>query len=165
MVLFPLLSLNSLRVACESLASGSENWARAVPERTLILGKKQNKDIIGAYLISKDQFRAVLLTPEEFTKKSKSRKFLVVDVREAEQREQAPIELQGIQQIPLGDFILKLEKQGELPRGNMLILDNVGKQVRWLQYFLEEYGIKNYFFLKGGVKQWKEDGLNPQGKR
>ena len=36
----------------------------------------------------------------------------------------------------------------------LLVYDESGKQVRWLQYHLDEKGIKNYNFMKGGVKQY-----------
>ena len=34
----------------------------------------------------------------------------------------------------------------------LLIYDEVGKQVRWLQYTLERYGIEQYYFMQGGAK-------------
>lgn len=34
---------------------------------------------------------------------------------------------------------------------DLLIFDQVGKQVQWLEYYLMEYGYKNYWFLKDGA--------------
>ena len=33
----------------------------------------------------------------------------------------------------------------------LYIYDAVGKQVRWLQYYLEAEKISNYYFMKGGA--------------
>ena len=33
----------------------------------------------------------------------------------------------------------------------LVIFDQVGKQVLWLMYYLEDKGYKNYYFLKGGA--------------
>ena len=34
----------------------------------------------------------------------------------------------------------------------LFIYDEAGKQVRWLQYTLEQANIKNYYFMKKGAK-------------
>ena len=34
---------------------------------------------------------------------------------------------------------------------HLFIFDQVGKQVRWLEYYLVENGYQNYTFLKGGA--------------
>ena len=36
----------------------------------------------------------------------------------------------------------------------LFIYDEVGKQVRWLQYALEEMGIKEYYFMNKGAKAY-----------
>ena len=37
------------------------------------------------------------------------------------------------------------------PDETLLLFDQVGKQIKWLQYYLEEYGYTNYMFLDGGA--------------
>ena len=49
------------------------------------------------------------------------------------------------------DRLVKLLKKGEFKDKQMLIFDAVGKQVRWLQYHLEDNGYSNYYFLNKGV--------------
>jgi hypothetical protein len=36
----------------------------------------------------------------------------------------------------------------------LFIYDEVGKQVRWLQYTIEELGLKNYYFMDKGAKAY-----------
>ena len=44
------------------------------------------------------------------------------------------------------------------------MIDWVGKQVKWTQYYLERHGHSEYYFLDGGVKQWLEDGYDASGQ-
>jgi len=32
------------------------------------------------------------------------------------------------------------------------VYDKVGKQTRWFQYYLEQQGLKDYYFLAGGAE-------------
>lgn len=148
-----------------SYDAGIENWAKAVPDKTYILGRKQNERTINVTLIPKNKFQAVSVSPKEFIQKSKTGLYHVIDIREDKQRKAAPIELRQTQQMPLAELLMNLEMGGDFPTKNILVLDNVGKQVRWLQYYLNKYRIKNYFFLKGGVRKWQEDGYNSQGEK
>ncbi len=145
--------------------AGIETWAKTVPDNTIILGIKQNPNRIKVQLIPKEEFLAVSIPPEEFIKKISTGNYFVVDVREDDQRKDAPIEVSGIESIPLTQFLFKLALGGKIPIKNILILDNVGKQTRWLQYHLKKHGLKDYFFLKGGVKKWQEDGFDLRGKK
>ncbi len=36
----------------------------------------------------------------------------------------------------------------------LLIYDAAGKQVQWLMYYLEDQGLKNYGFMKGGASAY-----------
>ena len=51
-----------------------------------------------------------------------------------------------------------LLQKGELKDKTLLITDAVGKQVQWLQYYLDEGGYQNYFFLHKGVLGASEAG-------
>ena len=44
-------------------------------------------------------------------------------------------------------YIRKAKEKGK----TLFIYDEVGKQVRWLQYALEKEGIKNYYFMDKGA--------------
>ncbi len=80
---------------------------------------------------------------------------LVIIATQAVSQEKDPFPLRGeypkLQMISTEDFVAILEK-GAVPKEKVLVLDNVGKQVRWLQYYLEKEGVSNYSFLKGGVR-------------
>ncbi|MFX1517887.1 MAG: sulfurtransferase, partial [Promethearchaeota archaeon] len=39
----------------------------------------------------------------------------------------------------------------------LLIYDAAGKQVRWLQYYLEDKGLKSYYFMAGGINAYYSD--------
>jgi hypothetical protein len=41
----------------------------------------------------------------------------------------------------------------------------VGKQIIWAKYYLDQQGAKDYFFLRGGVRQWRADGRDSKGKK
>ena len=47
----------------------------------------------------------------------------------------------------LPNFVEKKVKRDK----TLLIFDQVGKQVRWLEYYLVANGYKNYYFLAGGA--------------
>jgi rhodanese-related sulfurtransferase len=39
----------------------------------------------------------------------------------------------------------------------LLVIDEVGKQSQWLQYYLEKYGYSNYFFLADGADHYTQE--------
>lgn len=57
----------------------------------------------------------------------------------------------GVRGIPLEVFIPSFVAKKANQDMTLLIFDQVGKQVKWLQYYLEEYGYENYHFLEGGA--------------
>ena len=132
--------------------AGVFDWARAHPDRAVLLGKKP---VDPKRLIGKEQLKQHLLTPEEFVNRAQSN-VEILDVRDAAQR--GLIELFPFRQanIPLDEkdrldrYLQKVRESGK----TLLVYDAVGKQVRWLQYRLEQAGIKDYWFMKGGMKAW-----------
>ena len=48
------------------------------------------------------------------------------------------------------DAIQQANREGK----ELLIYDEVGKQVRWLMYYLEDNNAPNYYFMKGGVREY-----------
>jgi len=76
---------------------------------------------------------------------------LVIDVRD---RIQDSGELPGVAKatrIPLDRLIPNLVKKRQHQDKTLFIFDQVGKQVRWLQYYLVENGYKKFYFLRGGA--------------
>ena len=126
--------------------SGIFEWAKAHPEKTTLMGKSPaSKD----KLISKASFAKKTIGYEEFKKKASSPNAVVVDIREPIQREVIP-QVQGLRNIP-SDRMVDLINKGEFKNKQLLVLDAVGKQVEWLQYYLEAKGYSNYLFLEKGV--------------
>lgn len=131
-------------------------WSKCYPNKTSLFGRSPlppNK------LIDKKQFDLHNLSAEDFINKiNRNRNSLVIDIREPFQRHGN--KLQEIStNIPLNSFyhtLPAIKKQ----QATLLIFDEVGKQVVWLQYLLEQQNLKNYYFLKGGVEAYLASGLD-----
>ncbi len=136
--------------------AGIFDWARAHPDQAVLLGKSP---VPAERLISKETFKAHLLEPEAFLEKAHQPGAIVIDIRDIRQREGISLLPPGQEQRePLDNEALR--KHVELARNEnrpLLIYDAVGKQVRWLQYFLEQEGVKDYWFMKGGIKAYLDD--------
>jgi rhodanese-related sulfurtransferase len=126
--------------------AGIMDWAKANPDKTTLLGKTPaNKE----RLIPKSTLAKKYISYDEFKKKAASPNTVVVDIREPVQREVVP-QIQGLRNIP-SDRMVDLINKGEFKDKQLLIFDAVGKQVEWLQYYLEGQGYSNYLFLDKGV--------------
>ena len=90
--------------------------------------------------------------------------YQVVDIRESREKTEYPIILPNLSEATIDQLVKRLER-GDFPKARILVLDNVGKQVIWAKYYLDRYGIKDYHFLKGGVRQWRADGLDSKGDK
>ncbi|MDH4273465.1 MAG: efflux RND transporter periplasmic adaptor subunit [Gammaproteobacteria bacterium] len=126
--------------------SGIMDWMRQNRDKTTLL------DITPApvaKMVSEEYFKSRLVDIDTFTRKAKDRGTVVVDIRDAMQRKTAAN--MTTVQLPLDQFIAEL-KSDRFRDKQLLIFDAVGKQVRWLQYILEDRGLKDYFFLKHGLE-------------
>lgn len=161
----------SYKAADKAAGAGFENiycfdagifeWASTYPEKSALLGKSP---VDPAKLISKDALNAKKLGWADFTAKAKESNSIVIDIRDPFQRAKASglpqnksVVLKGVRSIPL-DRLTKLLAKGEFKNKQLLVFDAVGKQVRWLQYYLEEGGYSNYAFLAKGVLSAAEAG-------
>lgn len=137
---------------CFAYDAGIFDWARNYPVDSVLLG---SSPIDPGDLIDKKGLNAHMLAPEQFESKVLEGA-IIVDVREPLQREgigfftgrESHVTLD--QPERLNAFIDKAIKA----KKDLLIYDEVGKQVRWLQYSLERKGLKNYYFMKGGAKAY-----------
>ena len=141
--------------------AGIFEWATAHPEKSTLLGKSP---VEPARLISKDALNTRMLGWADFSAKAGNANTLVIDIRDPFQRakdstldQNKNVNLKGIRNIPLSR-ITKLLAKGEFKGKQLLIFDAVGKQVRWLQYYLEDGGYTNYAFLEKGVLAAAEAG-------
>lgn len=132
--------------------AGIFEWAKAYPHDAELLGKSpvDNRDIL-----SKQQFKSRLLNPDKFSEMATDdpSKVIVLDIRDKYQRA-------GIGFFPVQERWTDLNKMDKVysyirkakEKGKALfIYDEVGKQVRWLQYALEREGIKDYYFMDKGA--------------
>lgn len=130
--------------------AGIFDWSRNNPKRAVLLGQSpiNPKD-----LISKKAFKKSLLKPEKFQKYAERPDVIVLDVRSRLQRA-------GTGLFPFYEKYAGLDNQEKLDRyiakarrenKTLLAYDAVGKQVRWLEYYLRKKGVKKYNFMKGGA--------------
>ncbi len=128
--------------------SGIMDWSQAYPHLSTLMGRP-----LSAFnkMISKSEYQSRLASLEEFRSKATDADVIVIDIRSHSQRMNTPSPaLEGIRTAPLDDF-LKLVTLRKFRDKELLLYDTVGKQVRWLHYYLKEYGYTRFKFLKGGV--------------
>ena len=136
-----------------SYDAGIMDWATKYPADAVLL---EESPIDPKKVIRKKIFKTYLISPEEFENKIGSGKSIVLDVRDRFQRDAAGLFHGKEKRVFIDDasqldkYIFKANKQNK----TLLIYDEVGKQVRWLQYYLEGNHLKSYFFMKGGVKNY-----------
>lgn len=127
-------------------------WARAHPEQAVLLGQSP---VNPRDLISKKELRKRLLEPGQFKKRMGS-SIIVVDVRNHTQHgENGPLSANEKLAILNGNGALDASiNEAKKKRVPLLVYDATGKQVRWIQYYIEKKGLKNYYFLKGGANSY-----------
>ncbi len=78
---------------------------------------------------------------------------MVLDVRDRRQRDTAlfPFKEERAQLDELKKVDVAIEK-ALTQKKTLLVYDQTGKQVRWFQYYLENKGVKDYYFMKGGAQ-------------
>lgn len=143
-----------------SFDAGIMDWAQNQPQRSVLLGESPMDP---KKLIVKSDFTRRLLDPEKFISSVGGDNNLIVDARDPLQRAGYALFMGKEQRASLADE----KKMGELiaraasDGSTMYIYDEAGKQVRWLMYRLEQQGVKDYYFMKGGTdafyKQMRED--------
>lgn len=159
----------SYKAAKTALAAGVKNvfaydagifeWAKAYPKHAVLLGKSP---IDPKHLISKSDFKKRFLKPKEFTEVARSTpssKRLILDVRDMYQRAGVGFFI-GIERWASMDDQQKIVKYLQKARDEnrtLYIYDEAGKQVRWLQYTLEQNDVKDYYFMTKGAKQFYKD--------
>ena len=145
-----------------SFDAGIFEWADLNPDDAQLLGVSP---VDRKRLIAKSEFKKRCLPPLEFADKvyAPGAKVSVLDVRDRNQRggsigffpgKERWISLSDKQKIK--DHINKAKEKGQ----TLFIYDQVGKQVRWLQYTLEDLGHTDYYFMKGGSNSYLNITLN-----
>lgn len=135
--------------------AGVFEWIQAYPAEGELLGESP---INLAHLIGTKNFETKLLDPETFGEKmvALGDKSMVLDIRDKYQRA-------GVGFFPGKERWVSLDKTEALLKfidkaikanQTVLIYDEVGKQVQWVQYTLEKAGLKNYFFMDKGAQEY-----------
>ncbi|WP_455222867.1 rhodanese-like domain-containing protein [Kaarinaea lacus] len=133
-----------------SYDAGVMDWARTYPEHAELLGKSP---VDPKRLISKKEFKKHLLSPDAYGDHVANSSAIVLDVRDRFQREALSIFVGRERRAYLDDkkkldsYISKAKREGK----TLLVHDAAGKQVQWLQYYLEDKGLKSYYFMDGGI--------------
>ncbi|MGD9546813.1 MAG: rhodanese-like domain-containing protein [Candidatus Krumholzibacteriia bacterium] len=153
--------LKSYKAAQEAMAAGFDNvyafdagipeWASVWPQSTLLLGKAITDP--DKQLLKKSYFQGKCLDFAAFQTKAAEPNAMVIDVRDHIQKSGDLPGITGARGIPLDVFIPNFVARKENQDKTLLIFDQVGKQIKWLQYYLEEYGYSDYHFLEGGATQ------------
>lgn len=128
--------------------AGIFDWAKAEPEKTVLLGRSP---IVPADLIDSKTFKARLIEPKDFS--ARVHNSVVLDVRDRRQRDSAlfPFKEQRAQLDELKKIDVVI-KDALAQKKTLLVYDQTGKQVQWFQYYLENKGVKDYYFMKGGAQ-------------
>jgi rhodanese-related sulfurtransferase len=134
---------------CYAYDAGIPEWAAVFPEETLLLGKT----IVDPekQLIPKSVFKQKTLPFDEFKAKNAANGGMVIDVRDHIQHSESLSGLEKARHIPLDRFLQYFVMKKEHQDKTLFIFDQVGKQVKWLQYYLKDNGYQQYYFLKGGA--------------
>lgn len=128
---------------------GVLEWAKLYPEKSTFFNVSP---LDTTQLVSPEKFQQHMISPKSFVNKINSES-LVIDIREPFQRDKVILTKSAVS-MPLHKFHHNIPRLKKATQSNILIFDAVGQQVYWLQYLLEKHDIKNYYFMKGGVKNY-----------
>jgi len=144
--------------------AGLFDWATTQPERTLLFGEPLGST---ANLISGQQFRRHLLAPSEFQRRLQADpNAVVLDVRDSFQREGVSLFNYRDQHVPLDNQ--RLQEWVDKARNEnvpLYVVDATGRQVQWLQYFLEANGLRDYWFMEGGARAYFDEMISQRFAR
>lgn len=129
---------------------GVSEWARLAPQLATLL---DNTPLDRSRLIDSKGYQARLLEPMDFEKRL-SKDVVVLDVRTYEQRDATGLFPAYDKWVRLDDIkrlkkhLYKVSHTGK----PVYVYDEMGSQVKWLQYLLEESGIREYYFMNRGAE-------------
>ena len=136
-----------------SYDAGIMDWARKYPADAVLLGESP---VDTTKIISKKTFKTHLLSPKQFEDKLDSNKILILDVRDRYQRDATGLFPGKESRVYINDAtgLDKHIAKANAENKTLMIYDEVGKQVRWLQYYLERKNASSYYFMEGGVRSY-----------
>jgi rhodanese-related sulfurtransferase len=107
-------------------------------------------------LISREAFKKRLVTTEQF-EAYVEKGAVILDIRDLRQRDVALFPMRELR-APLDDAqkIAMAVAEAKRQKKILVVYDKVGKQTRWFQYYLEQQGVRDYYFLEGGAEAYHE---------
>ena len=135
--------------------AGIFDWTKKYPQQAVLLG---SSPVDPNNLIASNHFKSKLLNPDKFSELiiGTEDKRMVIDVRDKFQRAGIGF-YPGIERWAALDDRKKLQgyiEKAKRENKTLFIYDEVGSQVRWLQYALEKAGVKNYYFMEKGARAY-----------
>ena len=127
---------------------GIYDWIKLYPDKSVLLGETPVTD---NKIISEQEFLKHNLAHKDFDKLCSSHEKLVIDIRNT-------FDTRGFKGFSgntihvSADRLIPYLNEKVRNTAKLCFFDSVGKQVRWLQYYLKDMGYKDYFFLLGGAK-------------
>ena len=131
--------------------AGIMDWAHKYPDQAVLLGKSP---VDPRRLIAPEDTQKHLLSPQQFEDRVGGSDAIVIDMRDPFQRDAISIFVGREHRVHFNEprkieaFITRAKQE----RKPLLIYDEVGKQVLWLQYQLEDENVPEYYFMKGGAE-------------
>lgn len=133
--------------------AGIMDWARTYPQHAVLLDRSP---VDTKKLISQEDFKKHLLSPDQYGERVASTSAIVLDVRDRFQREGLSLFIGRERRAYLDDskalnrFIDKAKRENK----TLLVHDAAGNQVRWLQYHLQDRGLRKFYFMDGGTSAY-----------
>jgi len=124
-------------------------WANTYPDKAVLLGKTP---VDTSQLLSKSKLKQHMLSALDFINKAGD-DVIILDVRDRFRRDGYSI-FSGFEElVPMDNkkALSRYIKQAKAENKKLFIYDEVGKQVRWVQYHLEKQGAGPYYFMEGGA--------------
>lgn len=138
--------------------AGLFDWVKAYPNASVLLGRSP---VDPARLIDEARFKERLLTPEKFGEMVHGGKVVVLDISDRLQRAATALFPNLQRSISLDEPAALESLMAEVGNSGqtLLVYDEAGKQIQWFQYYLEDRGVKSYYFMKGGAKAFFKEVL------
>jgi len=133
--------------------AGLHAWAKRYPEHTVLLGKSPMNP---ADYLEKEAFKKRVISGADFENRLAGGA-VVLDIRDLAQRDNAlfPFKEQRAQ-LDEKEKIAGIVEEAKRQKKALLVYDKTGRQAPWFQYYLEQHGLKNYYFMHGGAEGYFE---------
>jgi rhodanese-related sulfurtransferase len=133
--------------------AGLDTWTKLYPELSVLLGRGP---VQATELIGHQAFQKRVLPAGEFEARVE-KGAVVLDIRDLRQRDIALFPFKELRAtLDDADKIALAVGEAKRQKKPLLVYDKVGKQTRWFQYYLEQQGVKDYYFLDGGAEGYHE---------